>query len=46
MSVETEPKTQDPIEALLALSVCLRHLACGWSLHPAERVAGLRESNR
>lgn len=45
MSVETEPasepKAPDPIKALEALSTCLRHLACGWSLHPAERAACL-----
>lgn len=43
MNVETEPaserKTPDPIEAMGALSICLRHLAYGWSLHPAERAA-------
>ena len=41
MSIETEPETPNPIEALRALSVCLRHLSCGWALHPAERVACL-----
>ena len=45
MNVETEPasepKTPDPIEAMEALSICLRHLAYGWSLHPAERAACL-----
>ena len=45
MNAETEPaserKTPDPIEAMGALSICLRHLAYGWSLHPAERAACL-----
>ena len=45
MSIETEPasepKTPDPIEAPRALSVCLRHLACGYGLLPAERAACL-----
>ena len=45
MSNETEPASEpmrpDPIEALRALSVCLRHLSCGWALHPAERAAAI-----
>jgi hypothetical protein len=45
VNVETEPASErnapDPIEAMGALSICLRHLACGWSLHPAERAACL-----
>ena len=45
MSIETEPasepKTPDPIEAPRALSVCLRHLACGYGLDPRERTACL-----
>lgn len=35
----SEPMRPDPIEALRAISTCLRHLACGWSLHPAEHAA-------
>ncbi len=45
MSNETEPasepKVPDPIEALRALSVCLRHLSCGYGLDPRERDACL-----
>jgi hypothetical protein len=45
MSIETEPasepKSPDPIETLRALSWCLRALACGYGLLPAERAACL-----
>jgi len=45
MSTETEPAseptTPDPAEALRALSVCLRHLACGYGLDPRERASAL-----
>ena len=29
----------DPIAALRAVSTCVRHLACGYGLHPRERAA-------
>ena len=45
MNVKTEPasecKAPDSVDAMGALSICLRHLACGWALHPAERSACL-----
>jgi hypothetical protein len=45
MSTEGAPTSEvvapDLLEALRALATCLRHRACGWSLHPAERAACL-----
>ena len=37
----SEPAAPDPLEALLAHSICLRDLACGYGLLPVERSACL-----
>jgi hypothetical protein len=39
--LETEPPPPDPVSVLAAVAECLRHLACGYGLVPAEREACL-----
>jgi hypothetical protein len=41
MSAREDREANAAVEALHAISWCLRHLACGWSLDPRERAAAI-----
>lgn len=40
--MDEDDLTPDSAAARAAVATCLRHLACGWALHPTERKACLR----